>query len=126
MKLNVMLGISAVVWTLHGIIALLSPATLMYGTLADGASAGLLANLRAPASLALGFAVLNWVARNAEPSKARNAIVIANIVALVLLPVLEVLAVLSGARTFELGPAFVSLLLAAGFVWAGRTSSPKA
>jgi hypothetical protein len=121
MRLSLLLSISAVLLALYGLVTLLAPAALMYGTVADTASAALLANLRSPASLFLGLALLNWAMHNAEPSKARDAVVLCNAVVFALLTILDVVAVVNGASTVELVTAFVCLLFTIAFLAAGRT-----
>src|SRR5205823_2898226 len=80
MKLNLLLILAAIYLALIGLGYLLVPDALLFGTLAAGAAAPLLANLRGVASTFFGIAVVNWLARNAEPSTARNAIIVANVV----------------------------------------------
>ncbi len=128
MRLYLLLSISAVLLALHGLVMLLAPAALMYGTVGDAASGALLANLRSPASLFIGLAILNWAMHNAEPSKARDAVVLCNAVVFALLTILDVLAVVSGASAVELVTAFISFLFTIAFFAAGRTgmSSPIA
>jgi len=64
--------------------------------------------------------VLNWLARNAEASKARDAIVLANTIGFGLGGILDVLAVLSGVPAVALVSAAIDLLIAVAFFWAGR------
>jgi hypothetical protein len=122
MKLNLLLIISAIYLALVGLGFLLAPAAMQFGTLDTGASNALLANLRGVASTFIGIAVVNWLARNAEPSTALNAIIIANVVGFGLATVIDVYAVLSGAPAIELIPTFINLLFALAFIWAWRTS----
>jgi hypothetical protein len=122
MKLNILLTISAIYLALVGLGFLFAPTAIMFGTVEAGASAALIANLRGPASTFIAIAVLNWVARNAEASKARDVIVLANTIGFGLAGILDVLAVLSGAPAIELVPAIINLLIAAAFFWAGRAS----
>ena len=122
MKLNVLLTISAVYLALVGLGFLFAPTAIMFGTVEAGASAALIANLRGPASTFIAIAVMNWVARNAEASTARNAIVLANTVGFGLAGILDVLAVVSGAPAIELIPAIINLLIAAAFFWIGRAN----
>lgn len=122
MKLNVLLAISAIYLALAGLGFLFAPTGIMFGTVEAGASAALIANLRGPASTVIAIAVLNWIARNAEASKARDAIILANTIGFGLAGILDVLAVLSGAPTIELVPAVINLLIAVAFFWAGRAS----
>ena len=75
MKLNWLLSISAIYLALIGLLFLIAPDAVLFGTLGAGASAALVAILRVPASTFIGIAVLNWVARDAEPSKALIVVV---------------------------------------------------
>lgn len=122
MKLNVLLSISAIYMALLGLGFLFAPEALSFGVVPAGASAALIAYLRSPASTFIGIAVLNWMARNAEASAARNAIVLANTIGFGLAAVLGVLGVLSGVRAVALVFAVINLLIAAAFFWAGRMS----
>jgi len=61
------------------------------------AAPALVALLRVLGGPMLGIAVLNWLARNAEPSAARRAIVTANIVGFACVAAMDVWGVASGA-----------------------------
>jgi len=122
LKLNILLSISAIYMALLGLGFLFAPEVLAFGVVPAGASTALIAYLRTPASTFLGIAVLNWMARNAEPSPARNAIVLASTVGFGLAAVLGVLGVLSGVPAVALVFAVLNLLTAVAFFWAGRTS----
>jgi hypothetical protein len=124
MKLKVILIIATVYMALIGIGHLVAPVALSAGVIPADASPGVVAFLRHYSALFIAIAVLNWMARNAEPSTARNAIVLANIVAFGLAAILDVVTVISGAGPAGLVPATLNLLIAAGFVWAGRTGTP--
>ena len=70
----------------------------------------------------LGIAVLNWMARNAEPSAARNAIVLANIVGFGCAASMDILGVFGGgARPIAKLFLVIHLLMTVVFVVAGRT-----
>ena len=123
MRLNILFVISAIYLALVGLGFLFAPTALMFGTVAPEASAALIANLRGPASLFIATALLNWLARNAEASKTRDAIVWANIVGFALAGILDVLAVVgSGAPSIELIPAIINFLIVIVFFWLGRAS----
>src|SRR4051812_41540964 len=113
MKLNVLLRVSAMYMALLGLGFMLAPAVIGLGVVPADASAALIAYLRIPASTFLSIAVLNWMARNAEASVARNAIVVANIVGFGVAAGLEVLSVFSGNRAFALVFATIHVLFAA-------------
>jgi len=123
MKLNSLFVISALYLGLVGLGFLFAPTALMFGTVGPGASAALIANLRGPASTFIAIAVMNWMARNAEASTARDAIVLANTVGFGIAGILDVLAVVtSGAPAIELVPAVINLLIAVAFFMAGKAS----
>jgi hypothetical protein len=120
LMLKTLFVISAIYLALVGLGTLFAPAALMFGTVGPEASAALIANLRGPASLFIAVALLNWLARNAEPSKARDAIVLSNIVGFALAGMLDVLAVGSGAPSIELAPAITNFGIVVAFFWLGR------
>ncbi len=122
MKLNVILIIAAVYMVLIGLGHLIAPVALSAGVVPADASAGMVAFLRHYSALFIGIAVMNWMARNAEASTARNAIVLANVIVFGLAAILDVATVISGAGPAGLAPATINLVIAVLFVWAGRTS----
>lgn len=122
MKLNVLFSITAILMALIGVAFLVAPAAMQYGALGANPSAALLAVVRAAASLFILVAVLNWTARNSEPSTARNAIVLANAVGAGLSAVLLALAVFNGADKTALIPVGVDVLYSIAFIMAGRAS----
>ncbi len=122
MKLNVLFSIQAIILAPVGVAFLVILAPMQYGTLPANPSPALLAVVRATASLFIAIAVLDWVARNSEPSTARNAMVLANAVGSLLAAVLLTLAVVSGADQTALIPAAINLVIGIAFLLAGRTS----
>ena len=122
MKLKVIFIIATIYMALIGIGHLVAPVALSAGVVPEDASPGLVAFLRHYSALFIGIAVMDWMARNAEASGARDAIVLANMIAFGLAAVLDVLAVVSGAGAAGLVPAGLNLAIAAAFFWAGRTS----
>ena len=122
MKLNVLLIISAIFMALLGLGFTFAPQAIGIGAVPAEASAALIAYLRDFGSTFIGIAVLNWMARNAEASTARNAIVLANIAGFGLTGVLQVWGVFSGARQLDPVLAVIDLLFAAAFFWAGKMS----
>jgi len=122
MKLNTLLIISAIYMALLGLGFVFAPQAIGIGALPAEASTPLVAYLRVFGSTFIAIAVLNWTARNAEPSTARNAIVLANTVGFGLAALLDVWGVLSGGRQLALVFAVIHLLLTVAFIWAGRTS----
>lgn len=120
MKLSLVLTISAVYMGLIGLGFLLSPAAMSFGVVDATATPALIAMLRLQASTFIGIAVLNWMARNAEASKARDAIVLGSIVGFGLGVILLLWGALSGGPAAGWVFALINLLLAAAFFWTGR------
>ena len=85
------------------------------------ASPALIAYLRIFGGPCLGIAVLNWLARNVEPSAARNAIVLANIVGFGCVTAMDIWAVFGGGGRGAMKLFLViHLLMTVAFVVAGR------
>jgi hypothetical protein len=86
-------------------------------------SPALVAYLRLFGGPFLGIAVLNWLARNAEPSSARNAIVLANIVGFGCVTAMDLWGVFSGdARSVAKIFLVIHLLITVAFIVARRAS----
>jgi hypothetical protein len=124
MKLKVILIITAIYTAIIGIGHLFAPVAMSAGVVPADASAGMVAFLRHYSSLFIAIAVMNWMARNSDASLARNAIVIANIVALGLASILDLLAVMSGVGVFGLVPASMNMAFAIAFIWTSRKNVP--
>jgi hypothetical protein len=122
MKLNLLLSITAVYMGLLGLGFIFAPQKIGVGAVPADAPAALIAYLRVFGSTFLGIAVLNWTARNAEPSTARKAIILGNIVGFSAGPALDVWGLLSGARQLAMVFAFIHLLIASFFIWAWQAS----
>jgi hypothetical protein len=80
MRLKVLLTIAAAYMALVGIGMMFVPHLFGVGAVPADASPELIAFLRIFGGPCIGIAVLNWVARNTEPSSARNAIILGNLV----------------------------------------------
>lgn len=74
------LALSAIYLAAIGLGLMIVPLKFGVGAVPDDASPQLLALMRLLGGPFLGIAVLNWLSRGAEPSRTRNAIIIANIV----------------------------------------------
>jgi hypothetical protein len=122
MNLKILLSIAAIYMGLVGVGLIVAPKAFGVGAVPTDASAALIAFLRLWGSPLLGIAVLNWTARNAEPSTARNAIVLGNIVGFAAIAAVDVWGSFSGARPVQKVFAIVHLLFAGAFIWAGRRS----
>lgn len=126
MTLKVVLAASAIYLGLIGMGVLFAPQYFGIGAVPAGASPALIAFLRIFAGPCLGIAVLNWTARNAEPSAARNAIVLANIVGFGCVTAVDVWGVFSGdARQIARWFLVAHLLFTLAFVVTGRASLPE-
>lgn len=94
MKPKLLFTLAAIYTGLIGLTVLISPVVGM--GLDAGASAHLIAQARIQASLYIGIAVLNWFARTAEASKARDAIFLGNTVVFGFLTILFGLLMFTG------------------------------
>lgn len=121
MKLKTVLTISSIYLGLLGIGLLLFPRQFGIDAVPADASPALLALMRLFGGPMVGIAVMNWMARDAEPSATRDAIVTGNLVGFALVTVNDIWGVLSGearpqARVFLV----IHLLLTVAFVLARR------
>ena len=80
MKLKAVLTVSAIYLGVLGLGFMFVPRQIGIDAVPPDASPALIAYLRIFGGPMLGIAVLNWLGRNAPPSPARDAIVLANIV----------------------------------------------
>jgi hypothetical protein len=123
MKLKVVLTVSAIYLAVLGVGFMLAPRQIGIEAVPADASPALIAYLRIFGGPFLGIAVLNWMARDAEPSPARDAIVLANIVGFACVTSMDVWGVFSGgARQAAKLFLVIHLLLTLAFVVAGRAS----
>ena len=122
-KLKAVLTVSAIYQAVVGLGMMLAPRQFGIDAVPPDASPALIAFLRIFGGPMLGIAVLNWMARNAEPSTARNAIVLANIVGFGCVALVDVWGVFTGgARPIAKLFLVIHLLLTAAFVVAWRTN----
>ncbi|HEY7529871.1 MAG TPA: hypothetical protein VIC56_04260 [Gemmatimonadota bacterium] len=122
MPLKAVLTVSAVYLALLGVGFMFAPREIGIGAVPADASPALVAYLRVFSGPVLGIAVLNWLARRAEPSTALAAIVVANIVGFACVTAMDVWAVVSGAaRQPQKVFLVIHLLLTTGFVVAWRS-----
>jgi hypothetical protein len=103
-----------------GLGLIFAPQAFGVGAVPTDASAALIAFLRLWGSPLLGIAVLDWMARDAEPSKARDAIILGNTVGFAAIAAVDVWGSFGGGRPVTKVFAIVHLLFAAAFLWAGR------
>ena len=123
MKLKVVLTVSAFYLAVLGIGFMFAPRQIGIDAVPGDASPALITYLRIFGGPMLGIAVLNWMARNAEPSTACNAIVLGNIVGFGCVTLMDVWGVFSGgARPVMKLFLLIHLLMTVAFVVAGRAS----
>lgn len=122
MKLNTLLTIAAIYMALVGLGLIFAPQAFGRGAVPTDASEELIAFLRLWGSPLLGIAVLDWMARNVEPSKARDAIILGNIVGFAAIAAVDLWGVLSGGREVTKVFVIIHLLFAMAFIWVGRRS----
>jgi hypothetical protein len=121
MKLKAVLMASAIYLGVLGIGFMFAPRQIGIEAVPTDASPALLAYLRLFGGPMLGIAVLNWLVRDAEPSAARNAIVVGNIVGFASVTAMDLWGVFSGAaRPVAKLFLVVHLLLTVAFMLAGR------
>ena len=106
MKPKLVLTIAAIYLALVGLGLLLAPTVTVFG-LDAGASPLLIVQLRAMSDTFIGIAVVNWAARNAEPSKARDAIFLGNSVGFGLSVILGTAVSLTGGQAVSWVMAFI-------------------
>lgn|SRR5690606_20081566 len=120
MHLGLLLRIASVYTAVAGLAFMLAPQAFGTGAVPPDASDALIAHLRLFGGPFLGIAVLDWMARDAGPSPARNAIIAGNAVGFAAVAAMDLWAQVSGGREVTKVFAVVHLLFAAGFIWAGR------
>jgi hypothetical protein len=120
MKPRLLLLLSSIYMGLIGLTILISPATGM--GLDAGASTHLLAQVRVQASLYIGIAVVNWFARNAEASKARDAIFLGNTVIFGFMAILFGLLMFTGEPFGSWVFVVIAVLFAVAFFMVGRAN----
>jgi hypothetical membrane protein len=123
MKLERVLAFSAIYLGVLGVGFMFAPREIGIGAVPADASPALVSYLRIFGGPFLGIAVLNWLARKAEPSTARNAIVIANTVGFGSVTLMDIWGVFSGgARPVMKIFLVIHLLMTVAFIVAGLAS----
>jgi len=118
MKPKLVLIIAAIYLAIVGLGLLLAPTYTVLG-LDNEVSPLLIAQLRAMSDVFLGVAVMNWAARNAEASKARNAIFLGNAVGFSLSVIMGVNISLVGGQAVSWIFTAIGLFIAVGFIIVG-------
>ena len=123
MKLKAVLTVSAIYQGVVGLGMMLAPRQFGIDAVPVDATPALIAFLRIFGGPMLRIAVLNWMARKAEPSTARNAIILANIVGFGCVTLMDVWGVFTGgARSIAKLFLLIHLLLTVAFVIAWRSN----
>ncbi|HET6837210.1 MAG TPA: hypothetical protein VFH24_04145 [Gemmatimonadales bacterium] len=122
MRLKTLLTITAVYLAVLGLGFIFAPLQIGAGAIPPDAPPALIAYARQFGAPLLGIAVLNWTARNAGPSPARNSIILGNIVGFGVGPFLDVWGLIIGARQLAVLFATIHLLVALAFIWAWRSN----
>jgi hypothetical protein len=123
MSLKAMLAVSAIYLGVVGLGVMLVPQQFGIGAVPPDASPALIAFLRVFGGPLAGIAVLNWLARKAEPSTARDAIILANIVGFACVTAMDIWGVFSGGvRPVQKVFLVIHLLMTVGFILAARTN----
>ena len=120
MKLGLLLRIAAIYMALVGLGLIFAPRAFGVGAVPADASDALIAFLRLWGSPLLGIALLDWMVRDAEPSRARDAIILGNIVGFATIAAVDVWGSFGAGRPAHKVFAIVHLLFALAFFWAGR------
>jgi hypothetical protein len=97
MGLKPLLVISAIYLGLVGVGLLFVPNAIVFGALGPNPLPGLVGALRAEGGTLISLTVLSWMARGIQLSKARNAIVVCNIVGYALVTLTGAVGQLAGA-----------------------------
>jgi hypothetical protein len=123
MKLKTVLSVSAIYLAILGVGFMFFPQQTGVGAVPANAPPALIAYLRIFGGPCLGIALLNWLARDAEPSTARNAIVLGNILGFGSVALVDVWGVFAGgARQVAKVFLVVHVLMAVAFIVVGRAS----
>ena len=122
MKTKLILTIAAMYLGLVGIGLLAAPNYTVFG-LPNEASPLLIAELRAMSDVFIGVAVMDWAARNAETSRALDAIFLGNAVGFSLSVILGTVVALTGGLAVSWVFTGISLLCAVGFIIVGRANT---
>lgn len=127
MTLKVLLSIAAAYMALVGVGMIFVPHQFGIGAVPADASPKLMAFLRIFGGPCLGIAAMDWLARDAEPSRARNAIVLGNLVGFACVAANDIVGVFTGgARPIAKLFLVIHLAFAIAFTlqWRARDRAP--
>lgn len=123
--LTTLLTIASLYTAVAGLAFIFAPQAFGTGAVPPDASAALIAYLRLFGSPFLGIAVLDWMARKAEPSTARNGVIVGNIVGFGAIAALDLWGSLAGGRPATKVFFVVHLLFTLAFLWVGRKNMTR-
>jgi len=124
MKLKTVFMLTAVLFLIWGLVLFFPDVTLRVVGAGITPTNNEIYLARAISSLLLGMAVLAWMARNAGPSQARNAIVVSFVISNTLAAAVNVIGLLGGTvPQVAWAGVVVNGLLATVFVLTGRQTS---
>jgi len=121
MNLGLLFTISSIYLALSGLGILIAPVTMLAGALDPTALVAIDA-FRGFGGALLGIAIILWMARNSEASKARDGIVLGNTVGFAFATVFSVLSRLHGYPMFGWVFIVLNLVLTIGFFMASKAS----
>ncbi len=124
MKPNLLLSVSAVYLALVGLGFLFVPDTMLFGAVGN-ASVAVVSSLRGLGGTLFATGVLNWMARNADASTARDAIFLGNTIGFALSTITLVLGQVGGAPAPGWIFAVINALITIAFFVVGRANMSK-
>lgn len=119
MKLKTLFILASIYLTTAGFGFILLPEAFGIGAVPANPAPSLIAYLRVFGSPLLGIAVLDWMARNERPSKAREAIVLGNIVGFGVIATLDVWGLFHEARPASKIFVIIHLFFTIAFIMVG-------
>lgn len=122
MKLRTLFIIASAYLTVVGFGFTLFPQAFGTGAIPVDASPVLITYLRIFGAPLLGIAILDWLARNEKPSKARDAIILGNLVGFAVIALQDVWGVFHDARPATKVFVFIHLFFAIAFIVAYKNN----
>lgn len=120
MKLKTLLSIASIYMFLVGLGFIFVPQAFGIGAVPIDPSPALVAYLRLSGSPLLGIAVMDWMAKNEPPSRARDAIIIGNTIGFGVIAALDVWGLFNGARPASKVFVVIHLAFTLAFILAGQ------
>lgn len=125
MKLKTLFVIASIYTAVAGLAFIFAPRAVGTGAIPADPAPELLAYVRLLGAPLLGIAVLDWMARDADPSRVRTAVIVGNAVGFGSIALLDIWGVLSGARQPTIIFAFIHSAFALAFILIGQVTSPQ-